>query len=97
MDGYLEPFKGALQSRFAKAQQWIKAIDETEGGLENFSKASSLCQQRVVAELIASRVTRSMASTSKQTAMSCTASGRRTPCVHTSLATSTTGTAMRRP
>ena len=40
LDGYLEPFKGALQSRFAKAQKWIKTIDETEGGLEKFSRAS---------------------------------------------------------
>jgi len=38
LDGYLEPFKGALQSRFAKAQNWIKTIDESEGGLEKFSR-----------------------------------------------------------
>ncbi|KAH7411629.1 glycoside hydrolase superfamily [Phaeosphaeria sp. MPI-PUGE-AT-0046c] len=38
LDGYLEPFTGALKSRFAKAQQWIKTIDETEGGLEKFSR-----------------------------------------------------------
>ncbi|KAH7073558.1 alpha-glucan branching enzyme [Paraphoma chrysanthemicola] len=38
LDGYLEPFKGALQSRFAKAQKWIKTIDETEGGLDKFSR-----------------------------------------------------------
>jgi 1,4-alpha-glucan branching enzyme len=40
LDGYLEPFKGALRSRFAKAQKWIQTIDETEGGLEKFSRAS---------------------------------------------------------
>jgi hypothetical protein len=40
LDGYLEPFKDALKSRFAKAQQWIKTIDETEGGLEKFSRVS---------------------------------------------------------
>ncbi len=40
MDGYLEPFRDALKSRFSKAQQWVKTIDETEGGLEKFSKVS---------------------------------------------------------
>jgi 1,4-alpha-glucan branching enzyme len=40
LDGYLEPFKDALRSRFAKAQKWIQTIDETEGGLEKFSRAS---------------------------------------------------------
>jgi 1,4-alpha-glucan branching enzyme len=40
MDGYLEPFKDALKSRFSKAQKWIQTIEETEGGLEKFSRAS---------------------------------------------------------
>lgn len=38
LDGYLEPFKDALKSRFSKAQKWIKTIDETEGGMEKFSR-----------------------------------------------------------
>lgn len=38
MDGYLEPFRDAIKSRYAKAQQWIKDIDSTEGGLEKFSR-----------------------------------------------------------
>ncbi|KAF1363940.1 alpha-glucan branching enzyme [Lizonia empirigonia] len=38
LDPYLEPFKDALKSRYAKAQQWIKTIQETEGGLEKFSR-----------------------------------------------------------
>jgi 1,4-alpha-glucan branching enzyme len=42
MDGYLEPFKDALKSRFSKAQKWIQTIEETEGGLEKFSRASFL-------------------------------------------------------
>lgn len=42
LDGYLEPFRDALKSRFSKAQQWIKTIDETEGGLEKFSRVRSL-------------------------------------------------------
>jgi 1,4-alpha-glucan branching enzyme len=41
LDGYLDPFKDALKSRFSKAQKWIKTIEETEGGLEKFSRASS--------------------------------------------------------
>ena len=38
MDPWLSPFKDALRSRYGRAQKWIKTIDETEGGLDNFSK-----------------------------------------------------------
>ena len=38
LDPWLEPFKDALKSRFSRAQKWIKTIDETEGGLDKFSK-----------------------------------------------------------
>lgn len=38
LDGYLEPFRGALKSRFAKAQHWLDTIERTEGGLDKFSK-----------------------------------------------------------
>lgn len=38
MDGYLEPFRADLKKRFSLAQQWIKKIDDTEGGLEKFSR-----------------------------------------------------------
>jgi len=38
MDPYLEPFKEDLKKRFSLAQKWIKTIDETEGGLEKFSR-----------------------------------------------------------
>lgn len=38
LDPWLSPFKDALKSRFTKTQQWIKTLDETEGGLDNFSK-----------------------------------------------------------
>jgi 1,4-alpha-glucan branching enzyme len=44
LDPYLEPFKGALQSRYAKAQQWLKTIDDTEGGIEKFSRVSAPLQ-----------------------------------------------------
>jgi hypothetical protein len=38
LDPWLSPFKDALRHRYAKAEQWIKTIDETEGGLEKFSR-----------------------------------------------------------
>ncbi|KAL2423704.1 1,4-alpha-glucan-branching enzyme [Exophiala dermatitidis] len=38
LDPWLEPYKDALKHRFAKTQEWIKKIDETEGGLEKFSR-----------------------------------------------------------
>ena len=40
LDPWLEPFKDALRSRYIYAQRWIKTIDETEGGLEDFSKGT---------------------------------------------------------
>ena len=38
MDGYLEPFRDAIKSRYSKAQKWIKDINANEGGLEKFSR-----------------------------------------------------------
>ncbi|KAG9878187.1 putative 1,4-glycogen branching enzyme, partial [Aureobasidium melanogenum] len=38
LDPYLDPFKDSLRSRYSKAQKWIKTIDETEGGLDKFSR-----------------------------------------------------------
>ena len=38
LDPWLEPFQGALKSRYSKAQHWIKTINETEGGLDKFSR-----------------------------------------------------------
>lgn len=38
MDPWLEPFSAGLRSRYARAQKWIKNINETEGGLEKFSR-----------------------------------------------------------
>jgi 1,4-alpha-glucan branching enzyme len=40
LDPWLEPFRESLKSRYSKAQEWIKTIDETEGGLEKFSRVS---------------------------------------------------------
>lgn len=41
LDPWLEPFRDSLKHRFSKAQQWIKTIDDTEGGIEKFSR---VCQ-----------------------------------------------------
>lgn len=38
LDPWLSPFKDALRRRYSHAQKWIKTIDETEGGLEKFSR-----------------------------------------------------------
>ncbi|KAL8702510.1 MAG: hypothetical protein Q9201_004325 [Fulgogasparrea decipioides] len=38
LDPWLSPFKDALRSRYSHAQKWIKTINETEGGLDNFSR-----------------------------------------------------------
>jgi 1,4-alpha-glucan branching enzyme len=38
LDPWLEPFRDSLKARFAKAKAWIDKIDETEGGLDKFSK-----------------------------------------------------------
>lgn len=38
IDPWLEPFKSALKERFSRAQSWIKSINDTEGGLEKFSR-----------------------------------------------------------
>ncbi|KAI9853171.1 MAG: alpha-1,4-glucan branching enzyme [Thelocarpon superellum] len=38
LDPWLSPFKDALRKRYAKAQDWIKTINKTEGGLDKFSR-----------------------------------------------------------
>ncbi|KAJ9630858.1 alpha-1,4-glucan branching enzyme [Taxawa tesnikishii (nom. ined.)] len=38
LDPYLSPFKDALRHRYSMAQNWIKKINDTEGGLEKFSR-----------------------------------------------------------
>lgn len=38
VDPWLSPFKDGLRSRYAKTQDWLKKIQETEGGLEKFSR-----------------------------------------------------------
>ena len=38
LDPWLSPFKDSLRSRYSHAQKWIRTLDETEGGLEKFSR-----------------------------------------------------------
>ncbi|KAL1978884.1 hypothetical protein VTN31DRAFT_1743 [Thermomyces dupontii] len=38
LDPWLEPHKEALKARYNYAQSWIERINETEGGLEKFSR-----------------------------------------------------------
>lgn len=38
LDPWLSPFKDALRRRYSHAQKRLKTIDETEGGLEKFSR-----------------------------------------------------------
>ncbi|KAA8650383.1 1,4-alpha-glucan branching enzyme GLC3 [Aspergillus tanneri] len=38
LDPWLEPFREALQRRFRFVESWVKAIDETEEGLEKYSR-----------------------------------------------------------
>ncbi|KAF7595665.1 alpha-1,4-glucan branching enzyme [Aspergillus hancockii] len=38
LDPWLEPFRDALKQRFSFIEGWVKTINETEGGLEKFSK-----------------------------------------------------------
>lgn len=42
LDPWLSPFKDALRNRYSRAQKWIKTIEETEGGLEKFSKGTDI-------------------------------------------------------
>jgi len=38
LDPWLEPYRDALKTRFNYAQEWIRKINSTEGGLEKFSR-----------------------------------------------------------
>ncbi|KAK4043609.1 alpha-glucan branching enzyme [Parachaetomium inaequale] len=47
LDPWLSPFQDSLKRRYAKAQEWIKRIDDAEGGLDKFSKGTDLFGLRV--------------------------------------------------
>ena len=40
VDPWLEPFREPLKKRYALAQKWIKTVNDTEGGLEKFSRGT---------------------------------------------------------
>jgi 1,4-alpha-glucan branching enzyme len=40
LDPYLSPFKDVLKRRYTKAQDWVKKLADTEGGIEKFSRVS---------------------------------------------------------
>jgi 1,4-alpha-glucan branching enzyme len=40
LDPWLSPFKEQLRKRYSKAQDWITAIDKSEGGLDKFSRGT---------------------------------------------------------
>lgn len=42
LDPWLAPFSDALKRRYSKAQDWIKRINDTEGGFEKFSKGTDI-------------------------------------------------------
>lgn len=42
VDPWLSPFQDALKRRYSKAKEWIKTIDDTEGGLAKFSKGADI-------------------------------------------------------
>ena len=42
LDPWLSPFKEPLRNRYNQAQKWIKTINDTEGGLEKFSRVGNV-------------------------------------------------------
>lgn len=38
LDPWLSPFKESLKHRFSQAQNWVRTLNDTEGGLEKFSR-----------------------------------------------------------
>lgn len=85
LDPWLEPFQDYLRERFSKAQNWIKKLEETEGGLDKFSKVRHAIPSALGLTDPVSRVMRSLESPWIRTATSPTASGRRMPSMPTSL------------
>jgi hypothetical protein len=88
LDPWLSPFKDALRSRFSRAQDWIKKINETEGGLEKFSRVClrELSEKPRTEKWV--RDTKSMASMSKRMEILSTENGHRMLLKHSSLESS---------
>lgn len=67
LDPWLSPFKESLKQRFSKAQDWISAINESEGSLEQFSRVRFPLPPPTEHKLILIRDSRSSGSMSTQT------------------------------
>lgn len=90
IDPWLEPFQNALKRRFSKAKEWMKTIDETEGGLDKFSKARvpRLFGPPVPANTLQSRASTFSVSMLTRTTTLSTGSGHQMLNRHSSLVTS---------
>lgn len=42
LDPWLEPHRDVLKHRYQVVEEWAKAINETEGGLDKFSKVNDI-------------------------------------------------------
>lgn len=42
LDPWLEPHRDVLKHRYQVVEEWAKAINETEGGLDKFSKVNGI-------------------------------------------------------
>lgn len=42
LDPWLSPFQDAFKRRYSKAQEWINRLDQSEGGIDKFSKGSGI-------------------------------------------------------
>jgi len=52
LDPWLEPFQDSLRSRYSRAQSWIKNLNDTEGGLNQFSKVCTYHPCPTISETI---------------------------------------------
>lgn len=42
IDPWLEPFRGTIRHRFSASESLVRTINETEGGLDKFSKVGQI-------------------------------------------------------
>lgn len=87
LDPWLSPFEGVLKRRFSSAQKWIDHLQQTEGGLDKFSKVRKITVEAVSTSMKlpapehainntdGSRVLRDLASTLTLEIMSYTGNG----------------------
>jgi hypothetical protein len=56
LDPWLSPFTDSLKRRYSKAQDWIKTIQDTEGGLDKFSKVGLVCWDNSTSPMLTSHI-----------------------------------------